>query len=74
MTRVIGPKEQYAIDSAPFGGLAQHYYALFLRQCDTLDRVREWADHAESLAQGDSPYWPDLYSILDPGSNNNGKH
>lgn len=37
--REIGPKEQFAIDSAPFAGLEQHYYRLWLRACDTIDRL-----------------------------------
>lgn len=37
--REIGPLEQLAIDTEPFSGLAQHYYVLWLRACDKIDRL-----------------------------------
>lgn len=42
--REIGPLERLAIDTEPFSGLAQHYYVLWLRACDTIGRLEAERD------------------------------
>lgn len=38
--RAIGPLERHAIDTAPFDGLAQHYYALYMRRADDANEMQ----------------------------------
>jgi hypothetical protein len=63
--RVIGPKEQHAIDTAPFSGLAQHYYALFLRKCDEVDRLRASVDATAALSDVTAKNYLRLRAVIE---------
>lgn len=45
--------------------MVKHLTSALRAAADQLDAVQKWLDHADTLAQGDPPYLPDLQDIID---------